>query len=449
MARRKSRISSELLDELLAGEDPREAFQSGELFAELQRSVAERALQAEMEVHLSSAEEVGSGNHRNGHNRKRVLTGTGSVELAVPRDREGRFEPQLIEKWARRLPGFDEKVISLYARGMTTREIRAHVEELYGVTVSRELISKVTDEIHEELREWRSRPAGGGVSVGVFRRVAGEDPRGGGGSEQGGSPGDRDYGAGAEGDFGDVDGGERGGEVLVGGDERVEGAGRSGCVDCGGGRVEGVSGGDRGGVSGGDGADLRGAPDPVFAGARVLEGAEGVGGGAASDLPGGHGGGSGGGAGRVRGEFLGPEVPGDRAELAAELGAGDPVLRVFEADPAGDLHDERDREPEQHGAACGADAGAFSERPGGDEADLPDAAEDRTEVAAAADVSGPRRAPSSRSCSATGSRWRLCEPAACRAPHGGGRSASRPPAECRRRRLEPVESAVLGKSRRP
>ena len=158
MARRKSRISGELLDELLGGEDPREAFRSGELFADLQKSLAERALRAEMEVHLSSAEEVGSGNHRNGHNRKRVLTGTGSVELAVPRDREGRFEPQLIEKWARRLPGFDEKVISLYARGMTTREIRAHVEELYGVTVSRELISKVTDEIHEELREWRSRP---------------------------------------------------------------------------------------------------------------------------------------------------------------------------------------------------------------------------------------------------------------------------------------------------
>ena len=158
MARRQSRISGELLDELLGGEDPREAFRSGELFADLQKSLAERALRAEMEVHLSSAEEVGSGNHRNGHNRKRVLTGTGSVELAVPRDREGRFEPQLIEKWARRLPGFDEKVISLVARGMTMREIRAQVEELYGVTVSRELISKVTDEIHEELREWRSRP---------------------------------------------------------------------------------------------------------------------------------------------------------------------------------------------------------------------------------------------------------------------------------------------------
>ena len=158
MARRKSRISGELLDELLGGEDPREAFRSGELFADLQKSLAERALHAEMEAHLASEEEAGSGNHRNGHNRKRVLTGTGSVELAVPRDREGRFEPQLIEKWARRLPGFDEKVISLYARGMTTREIRAHVEELYGVTVSRELISKVTDEVHEELREWRSRP---------------------------------------------------------------------------------------------------------------------------------------------------------------------------------------------------------------------------------------------------------------------------------------------------
>ena len=158
MTRQKGRINAELLDELLAGEDPREAFQSGELFAELQKSLAERALQAEMEVHLGSEEEVGSGNHRNGHNRKRVLTGTGSVELAVPRDREGRFEPQLIEKWARRLPGFDEKVISLYGRGMTTREIRGHVEELYGVSVSRELISKVTDEIHEELREWRARP---------------------------------------------------------------------------------------------------------------------------------------------------------------------------------------------------------------------------------------------------------------------------------------------------
>ena len=158
MARQRGRISGELLDELLGGEDPREAIRSGSLFAELQKSLAERALEAEMEAHLESEEEAGSGNHRNGHNRKRVLTGMGSVELAVPRDRAGRFEPQLVEKWVRRLPGFDEKVISLYARGLTTREIRAHVEELYGVTVSRELISKVTNAVHEELREWRTRP---------------------------------------------------------------------------------------------------------------------------------------------------------------------------------------------------------------------------------------------------------------------------------------------------
>ena len=153
-----ARISDEMLDELLGGEDPGEAFRSGELFGDLQKSLAERVLRTEMEVHLSREEESGSGNHRNGHNRKRVLTGTGSLEVAVPRDRAGRFEPQLIEKWARRLPGFDEKVLALYAGGMTTREIRAHVEELYGVTVSRELISKVTDEVHEELQEWRSRP---------------------------------------------------------------------------------------------------------------------------------------------------------------------------------------------------------------------------------------------------------------------------------------------------
>ena len=319
------------------------------------------------------------------------------MELAVPRDREGRFEPQLIEKWARRLPGFDEKVISLYARGMTTREIRAHVEELYGVTVSRELISKVTDEIHEELREWRSRPLEAVYPLVYFDALRVKIREEGvvqnkavhlaigitalGRKEILGM-----WTAAQEGASG-------GGEVLVGGDERVEGAGRSGCVDCGGGRAEGVSGGDRvtdqGGVSGGDGAEVPGAPDPVFAGTRVLEGAEGVGGGAASDLPGGHGGGSGGGAGRVRGEFLGPEVPGDRAELAAELDAGDPVLRVFEADPAGDLYDERDREPEQHGAACGANAGPLFERPGGGEADLPDAAEDRAEVAAAAGILVP------------------------------------------------------------
>ena len=134
---RKGPISDELLDQLLAGQDPAEAFRSGELIDDLKKAVAERALDAEMEAHLEREGEQDAGNHRNGHNRKRVLTDTGAMDLEVPRDRHGHFEPQLVERYARRLPGFDDKVISMYARGMTTREIRGHVEELYGISCRR------------------------------------------------------------------------------------------------------------------------------------------------------------------------------------------------------------------------------------------------------------------------------------------------------------------------
>ncbi len=103
-------------DELLAGEDPAEAFRDGELLSEMRRAVAERVLNAEMDMHLSRELELASGNHRNGHNRKRVATGSGSMDLAVPRDRLGLFEPELVEKYVRRLPGFDDKVILMYAR---------------------------------------------------------------------------------------------------------------------------------------------------------------------------------------------------------------------------------------------------------------------------------------------------------------------------------------------
>ena len=152
------RISDALLDELLAGQDASEVFRDGSLIDDLKKAVAERALDAEMEAHLGHESEQVSGNHRNGHNRKRVLTEDGALDLEVPRDRQGRFEPQLVEKYARRLPGFDDKVISMYARGMTTREIRAHIAELYGLTVSAELISKVTDAVLDEVAEWQSRP---------------------------------------------------------------------------------------------------------------------------------------------------------------------------------------------------------------------------------------------------------------------------------------------------
>ena len=153
-AKEKGRIS----DELLAGEDPAEAFRNGELLSEMKKAVAERALNAEMDHHLSREPERQSGNHRNGHNRKRVATESGSMDLSAPRDRRGSFEPALVEKHVRRLPGFDGKVISMCARGMTTREIAAHVEELCGLSVSRELVSKVTDAAREEIRQWQSRP---------------------------------------------------------------------------------------------------------------------------------------------------------------------------------------------------------------------------------------------------------------------------------------------------
>ena len=159
MARRTRearRFRDELLDELLAGADPAQVFTDGGVLDDLKKAFAERALDAEMDAHLEG--ERSRGNHRNGHNRKRVLTDEGALDLEIPRDRAGRFEPRLVEKYCRRLPGFDDKVISMYARGMTTREIRGHIEELYGVSVSAELVSKVTDAVLDEVGEWQSRP---------------------------------------------------------------------------------------------------------------------------------------------------------------------------------------------------------------------------------------------------------------------------------------------------
>ena len=108
--RGRKKISDEVLDELLAGQDAAEVFRSGSLIDDLKKAVAERALDAEMEAHLEREGEEDTGNHRNGHNRKRVLTDSGAMDLEVPRDRLGRFEPRLVEKYARRLPGFDDKV---------------------------------------------------------------------------------------------------------------------------------------------------------------------------------------------------------------------------------------------------------------------------------------------------------------------------------------------------
>ena len=156
MARRKApRIPDAILDQLLAGADPKTAFEADGLLDELKKALAERALNAEMDHHLAGED---AGNTRNGYGRKTVTTGTGKIELEIPRDRAGSFEPALIAKYQRRFPGFDEKIISMYARGMSVREIAGHVRELYGVEVSPDLISAVTDAVLDELAAWQARP---------------------------------------------------------------------------------------------------------------------------------------------------------------------------------------------------------------------------------------------------------------------------------------------------
>lgn len=154
----RSTIKPELLDELLAGKDPKTVFESDGLVDELKKALAERILNAEMDHHLDQESEQAAGNHRNGTRPKSVLTDTGKLALSIPRDRQGRFEPALIAKYQRRFPGFDEKIVALYARGMSTRDIQAHLRELYGVEISPELVSAVTDAVLEEVAAWQNRP---------------------------------------------------------------------------------------------------------------------------------------------------------------------------------------------------------------------------------------------------------------------------------------------------
>ncbi len=156
MLRRKPPvIADSLLDQLLAGADAKTAFDTDGLLDQLKKALAERVLNAEMDHHLVNGE---PGNSRNGYGRKTVTTGSGRIELEIPRDRAGSFDPALIAKYQRRFPGFDEKIISMYARGMSVREIAGHVRELYGIDVSPDLISTVTDAVLEELAAWQARP---------------------------------------------------------------------------------------------------------------------------------------------------------------------------------------------------------------------------------------------------------------------------------------------------
>ena len=158
MAKNDKVFSSELLDQLLAGRDPKSVLDSDGLIGDLKKAIAERMLNAEMDVHLANEAGAGLANHRNGSSPKTVLTPDGPLELSIPRDRHGRFDPALIAKYRRRFPGFDDKIIALYARGMSTRDIQSHVRELYGLEVSPDLVSAVTDQVIEEVAAWQARP---------------------------------------------------------------------------------------------------------------------------------------------------------------------------------------------------------------------------------------------------------------------------------------------------
>lgn len=145
------------VDQMVQGPMTAEAIEA--LSAQLKKALIERALQAELGHHLIQEEaSEDASNHRNGSSGKTVLTGNGPVRIDVPRDRDGTFQPILIPKHERRFTGFDDKIIAMYARGMTVREIQAFLREQYGTEVSPEFISSVTEEVMEEVALWQSRP---------------------------------------------------------------------------------------------------------------------------------------------------------------------------------------------------------------------------------------------------------------------------------------------------
>ena len=157
------RISNELLDELLSGASTEEEIAGpGGVLAELTKRLVERAMEVELTDHVGYEPHAeppgGAGNTRNGTSPKTLVCEHGKVGIDAPRDRDGSFDPKIVRKRQRRFVGFDDKILALYSRGLSTRDIEAHLEEIYGVKVGRELISKVTDGVMDDVRAWCKRP---------------------------------------------------------------------------------------------------------------------------------------------------------------------------------------------------------------------------------------------------------------------------------------------------
>lgn len=162
MTKRKI-VEPDLIDRLLADyQKPEDLLGENGILKQLTKAIVERALQAELAIHLGHDKHEAvvndSGNTRNGSSAKTLKSDFGALPIDIPRDRDGSFEPQLVAKHQTRWAGFDDKILSLYARGMTVREIQSHLEEMYGAEVSPTLISSVTDAVMDEVKAWQARP---------------------------------------------------------------------------------------------------------------------------------------------------------------------------------------------------------------------------------------------------------------------------------------------------
>jgi transposase-like protein len=158
----RQKLPDELVDELLQGaKTEQEIVGPGGLLSQLTKRLVERAMEVELTDHLGYEPHQeppgGVGNTRNGSTAKTLTTEHGPVDIKTPRDRQGTFEPRIVRKRQRRFEGFDEKILALYSRGLSTRDIEAHLRELYGVSVGRDLISRVTDAVMDDVRAWQQR----------------------------------------------------------------------------------------------------------------------------------------------------------------------------------------------------------------------------------------------------------------------------------------------------
>ncbi len=257
-------IKKELIDELIASSEGSLIGPNG-LVKELTKALVERMLTGELNHHLGYEKHdvagYHSGNSRNGKSTKTLKGEAGEMEIAVPRDRNGSFEPQLIEKHQTRFAGFDEKILSMYALGMTTRDIQGHLQDLYGVDVSAALISEVTDSVHGGSESVAGAAAGSALPDCVSGRADGEDAAGWQGGEPSGVHRDRDQSGGPEVGAGLVGQWERRRQVLDGGAAEPEKPWHEGCLRDLHRWAERFPGGHRSGISEHAGADLHCASD--------------------------------------------------------------------------------------------------------------------------------------------------------------------------------------------